>query len=84
MSPQLLAVHPRPVVSRGGSTNVDELRLRTDADPPARLLQTQAQIDLFVEHEETRIEEAYLLDGFSPEHERGADQESLSEMRSHR
>ena len=84
MSPQLLAVHPRPVVSRGGSTNVDELRLRTDADPPARLLQTQAQIDLFVEHEETRIEEAYLLDGFSPEQECGADQESLSEMRSHR
>ena len=62
MAANLLAVHPRPVSPGRRSPDVDESRFWTDVDAPAALLQAPTEIDLFVEHEEARIECADLVD----------------------
>jgi glycosyltransferase involved in cell wall biosynthesis len=75
MAAKLLAIHPRPVSAGRRSPDVDEFRFSTDVDAPAAVLQTPTEIDLFVEHEEARIESADLLDRLAAKQEHRADEE---------
>jgi polysaccharide biosynthesis protein PslH len=72
---QLLAVHPRPVLSRRGAADVHEPCAGTDAHPPPALLQPPAEVDLLEEHEERRVESANLLERLTPQEECRPDDE---------
>jgi hypothetical protein len=75
MGTELLAIHPWPVETRRGATHMHELGTWIEHNAPPRLADAVAEVNLFVEHEETGVEDADLVDDLATDKEYRADQE---------